>query len=71
MENLISTATEHGVLALITLACFWYIYNENEKGRTERKEVADTLEKMHADALEAITNNTSILAELKSILQNK
>lgn len=71
MDSLIKTATENGVLALIVLACFWFIWNENEKARIERQEVADTIEKMHQDALLAITNNTSALVEIKTIISNK
>lgn len=71
METLLQKAGELGGMGLTLLACFYFIFNRDKDLKAERTEVAERFEKMHADALSAINNNTLVLSEIKTIINNK
>ena len=71
MDPLIQKASEFGLMGLVLLASFWYINKKDSEYQEERNLHRDNLEAMHQSALKAINNNTSALAELKTIINNK
>jgi len=71
MESLIPTAQEYGIIGLVLLACFYFIFQMMKNFQTQNKETFDRLESMHENALKAITNNTIVLSEIKTIIDNK
>lgn len=71
MDNIIQSAGQYGALGLTLLASFWYINKIGEDQKTEREQITDRMVIMHADALSAINNNTSVLSEIKTIISNK
>lgn len=71
MENYVEIAANYGFGGLIALGMGWFIVYLIKMHREERKELTQSLKEQHAEAREALDNNTNVLTEIRTIIQQK
>lgn len=79
MEQLITTASQYGIVGIILLACGWYITQRDRKHddrmtgifdqhRGERKELIDSMKVQHEEALTQARNASDAMERNTSVL---
>lgn len=68
MEEYLKFAAQYGPMGLIALAMGWFIMYMAKSHKEERKELTDSLKSQHVEATTAINNNTTVLAELRTLI---
>jgi len=75
IENLLPYLAQWGIGGLVLLGCGWFLYYRDKAHREERCEWRKTIQAQHNETLEesrlsrtALNNNTSVLTELKTII---
>lgn len=71
MENLITQASEFGLLGLILLGSFWYINKLNNQANGEKADMIQILLDTNKTILEVVEKNTEAFIELKEIIKRK
>lgn len=80
--DIISIASQYGAVGLILVAAGWYIIMRDrsaldertkmqERHTLERKEAHQEILQVARDSTSALTNNTAVLSELKTIIRSR
>lgn len=61
--------SQYGVLGVVVLGLVLYILKKERDHANERKELVGAMEKQHSEALEVTKGNTTVLTEVKTLIQ--
>lgn len=61
--------SQYGLLGILTVLLGLYVLKKERDHRDERKELVAALERQHTEALEVTKGNTTVLTEVKTLIQ--
>lgn len=61
--------SQYGVLGIVVVGLVLYILKKEKDHRDERRELVGAMQKQHSEALEVTRGNTTVLTEVKTLIQ--
>lgn len=61
--------SQYGVLGIVVVGLVWFILKIMKEHRQEREALIASMAKQHAEALEVTRGNTTVLSEVKALIQ--